>query len=88
MLKYLVLAFGLFIQISVRGEEDFDRTKYYQNTPVCRAILPNHSKHYRLDRDEIEEQRAKGQLISKCLLGVIIPTKKPMIFIKYVCPSL
>ena len=38
--------------------EDFDRTKYCQNTPVCRAVLPNHSKHYRLDRDEIEEQRA------------------------------
>ena len=30
----------------------------------------------------------KGQLISKCLLGVIVSTKKPTNFFKDFCPSL
>ena len=31
---------------------------------------------------------AKGQLISKCLFGAIVSTKKPMKFFKNFCPSL
>ena len=49
----------------------------------CKTVFGSHKAYFRKKKkSEKNPTHIKGQLISKCLLGVIVSTKKPTKFLK------